>query len=309
MARPNRLKLEKDGAVYHVMTRTVAGSFFFEKPEFKEKVYKRILQMAAVYYVDLYSVAVLGNHYHILLSVRKPEVDPQDIKQRFTRYYEHCLQPKQWVDSEAEAWHRKLSDLSAFMKDLNQSIAMTINQELGNRGHVWGSRFKSVLVEDGPGLLACAAYIELNCVRAGIVKKPSQYRWCSSGRFAMGGRAAAGVKFPKVSVFSRYGSRDRLRAFSMYVDHLAALEKGEKGAFPCELAELDKLMDEINMADIMDVVFKRTKWATLSLVIGSREFCQQVIDLLKLRKTENRVLVQIGQHMFNSHQRPGKCLG
>ena len=45
------------------------------------------------------------------------------------------------------------------------------------------------------------AYVELNGVRAGLYAKPSEYRWCSVGRFVQGGRKAAGVVFPRMASF------------------------------------------------------------------------------------------------------------
>jgi len=53
---------------------------------------------------------------------------------------------------------------------------------MNNRsGYLWGDRFKSVLIEKGEGLLNCLAYIDLNPVRAGIVKRPEDYRWSGIG--------------------------------------------------------------------------------------------------------------------------------
>jgi hypothetical protein len=40
-------------------------------------------------------------------------------------------------------------------------------------------RFKVVIVQKGEAQLLCSAYIDLNAVRAIIVEKPEDYRWCS----------------------------------------------------------------------------------------------------------------------------------
>lgn len=42
---------------------------------------------------------------------------------------------------------------------------------------LWSERFKSVIVDNGETLIHCLAYIDLNPIRAGIVKKPEQYRY------------------------------------------------------------------------------------------------------------------------------------
>jgi hypothetical protein len=48
----------------------------------------------------------------------------------------------------------------------------------------WGERFKSVIVENGETLINCLAYIDLNPIRAGLVKRQEEYRWNSIGYHA-----------------------------------------------------------------------------------------------------------------------------
>ena len=53
-------------------------------------------------------------------------------------------------------------------------------------GTLWEGRFKSSLVQTEAYLLACYTYIELNPVRAGMVKHPGHYRWSSYAHHAYG---------------------------------------------------------------------------------------------------------------------------
>ena len=46
-------------------------------------------------------------------------------------------------------------------------------------GTLWEGRYKSSPVSSDEYLLACSRYIELNPVRAGIVKAPEDYQWSS----------------------------------------------------------------------------------------------------------------------------------
>ena len=55
---------------------------------------------------------------------------------------------------------------------------------------MWGDRFKSSLVEDGHAARKVAAYIDLNPVRAGMVKDPKDYRWSGYGEAVAGSKAA-----------------------------------------------------------------------------------------------------------------------
>lgn len=57
------------------------------------------------------------------------------------------------------------------------------------RGTFWQGRFGRTLVESsGEALRKTNAYIDLNAVRAGIVKDPKEYRWCGYAE-AEAGRA------------------------------------------------------------------------------------------------------------------------
>ncbi len=60
-----------------------------------------------------------------------------------------------------------------------------VNFREGWLGHLWQGRFSSFIMDE-KHLLACAKYIDLNPVRAGLVKKP--YDWkLSSARFHLDG--------------------------------------------------------------------------------------------------------------------------
>lgn len=54
-----------------------------------------------------------------------------------------------------------------------------INFSKGWRGHLWQERFASFPMDDAH-LLAAVRYVELNPVRAGMVKKPEDYIWSSA---------------------------------------------------------------------------------------------------------------------------------
>ncbi len=69
---------------------------------------------------------------------------------------------------------RRLSDLSWYMRSLNEPIARRANEEDRCTGRFWEGRFKSQPILDEAGLLACCAYVDLNPVRAGIAATPEE---------------------------------------------------------------------------------------------------------------------------------------
>jgi len=65
----------------------------------------------------------------------------------------------------------RLSDISWWMRLLSQHIAQRANsEEGGGLGKFWQSRFKAVRILDEASLLACAAYVDLNPIRAALAE-------------------------------------------------------------------------------------------------------------------------------------------
>ena len=74
------------------------------------------------------------------------------------------------------ATHDSCSNL---MKGLAQRYSYYFNQKYARSGPLWEGRFRSSVVESSRYVLACYRYIELNPVRAGMVKHPQAYAWSS----------------------------------------------------------------------------------------------------------------------------------
>ena len=72
---------------------------------------------------------------------------------------------------------RRLSDVSWWMRCVAENIARRCNKEDEVTGHLWEGRFKAQLILDEASLLACAAYVDLNPIRAGMAKKPETSRF------------------------------------------------------------------------------------------------------------------------------------
>jgi putative transposase len=62
---------------------------------------------------------------------------------------------------------------------LGRRFVQYVNKTYRRTGTLWDSRYKSSLVEADAYLLTCMRYIELNPVRAAMVRDPASYRWSS----------------------------------------------------------------------------------------------------------------------------------
>jgi len=65
------------------------------------------------------------------------------------------------------------------MKHLAQAYVQYVNRRYRRSGTLWEGRFRSCLVDSKGYLLACSRYIEVNPVRAGMVRHPRDYPWSS----------------------------------------------------------------------------------------------------------------------------------
>jgi len=204
--RRARLKVPADWdlGVYHCISRVVEGRFAFG-PADKEQFVKLMREYEAFCGVEVLTYCVMDNHFHLLVAVpHRPDQLPTGDEvvtrlrgltaQQDVGFVEQRLaQLRQASDQEGErefleGYYRRMWDVSMFMKSLKQRFTQWHNRRNGRRGTLWEQRYKSVVVEaSGTGLAAVAAYIDLNPVRAGLVKDPKDYRWSGYGE-AMAGR-------------------------------------------------------------------------------------------------------------------------
>ena len=64
----------------------------------------------------------------------------------------------------------RLSDITWWMRLLCQNVAMRANVEDQELGRFWQSRFRAVRLLDEAAIVACAAYVDLNPIRAAIAE-------------------------------------------------------------------------------------------------------------------------------------------
>lgn len=202
----------QSSASYHVMSRVAGGDLLFGDTE-KEAFRRLMWRMAQFSGVRILTYAVMGNHFHLLVSVPNRSLfvarfEGEGGEERLLKHLE-LLYSKEYlgqlrreladfrergIPDAAEALLKKFRDrfcnLSLFVKELKERFSRWYNKKTARRGTLWMDRFKSVLVESGEALQTMAAYIDLNAVRAGIVKDPKDYRWCGYGE-AMGGSKRA----------------------------------------------------------------------------------------------------------------------
>lgn len=81
---------------------------------------------------------------------------------------------------------RTARGIGLLMQSLGRRYVPYFNSRHGRTGTLFEGRYRATLIESEPYLLTCYRYIELNPVRAGLVRHPAEYRWSSHTANAFG---------------------------------------------------------------------------------------------------------------------------
>jgi putative transposase len=197
------------------MSRTALDGFPFDDVA-NDELMKLIKALSRLYFAEILGFCLMGNHFHILVRMHTTdEYKDEQIKQRYKDYHgPDAVFPAGKIDDFRKKW----SSLSEFVKEIKQTFSRAYNKRHGRRGTLWGERFKSVIVENGETLINCLAYIDLNPIRAGIVKRPEEYRWSSLGYHAQTGNKDKFLSMDfGLTEFGELNSSMRLRRYRQYV--------------------------------------------------------------------------------------------
>lgn len=291
---------------YHVMSRTCGGEVFFDDVE-KEALRRVLWRMAEFCGLKVVTYCVMENHFHLLAEV--PQRDswlqrfegPQGeakllehLRILYSKTYVGLLRDEladlrqrgleTQVQQKLAAIKRRFCELSLFVKEVKERFSRWFNKRRGRKGTLWMDRFKNVLVEGkGEALRTMTAYIDLNPVRAGLVKDPKDYRWCGYAE-ALGG--------------SRRAQRGLCKGISKPVDGWQ--DAGVAEAYRCILFDAGREVKDAQNATVVErgvsvesaraVLAERGKLSTAELVrlrvryfsdgvvLGSKAFVEGIFE-------------------------------
>jgi len=140
MARP--LRIEYDGALYHITTRGNERKPIYKNDEDRKRFLKVLQQVNERFNWICHAYCLMRNHYHLIIET--PD-----------------------------------GNLSKGMRQLNGVYTQSFNRRHGRTGHVFQGRYKAILIEKESYLLEVSRYVVLNPVRAKAVKEPKGWEWSS----------------------------------------------------------------------------------------------------------------------------------
>jgi REP element-mobilizing transposase RayT len=270
--------------VYHVISRTALDGFVLKDVE-KDYLLKLIKRLSSVYFAEVLGFCIMGNHFHLVVRMHPGDgYNDEEIKHRFKLY--HGKDSNREVnDTEIiQKLREKWSDLSEYVKEIKHGFSRFYNRRHNRKGFFWSDRFKSVIVDNGETLINCLAYIDLNPVRAGIVKQPERYRWCSLGYHVQTNNSEIFLSMDfGLREFAVRRVEDRLGYYRRFVY--------EKGGLTLKGAE------RVRGIDIKTVErFRyRTRYFTDSGIIGTKAFV-------------GRIYRQFKDYFFSKHEKRPKTI-
>lgn len=199
MPQPRKSLISLDDTpFYHCMSRCVRRAFLCGVDHYSGIDYEhrrdwledRLHQTAGAFAIKLCAYAVMNNHYHVVLNVRTDIAESWsnlEVVERWHQLFSGTSLSQQFelggqlnksqlesLNNDISKWRQRLTDISWYMRVVNESIARQANSEDNCTGRFWEGRFKSQALLDDKALLSCMAYVDLNPVRAGIAKTPEE---------------------------------------------------------------------------------------------------------------------------------------
>lgn len=145
MARLPRLTVAE--FPHHVIQRGNDRQPIFRDAGDQERLLGLLGEYASREKVAIHSYVLMDNHFHLLLTPQTQIGIPR------------------------------------MMQGVGRTYVQYFNRRHRRTGTLWEGRYRATTVQTDPYCLACMAYIDLNPVRAGIVKRPEDYVWSSYAHY------------------------------------------------------------------------------------------------------------------------------
>jgi len=257
----------------------------------KDYLLQMIHRLSRLYYVDVLGFCLMDNHFHLVTRVYpESRLSDEELKRRYKAYYG---EDQVIGGQELESYRKRLTSLGAFIKDIKQGFTRYYNKKHNRKGYFWGERFKSVIVQDGMTLINLLAYVDLNPIRAGIVRRPEEYRWCSLGYHQQRGNAGELLSLEfGLADWDELDPREVVRKYREFIYETGAADSRQRSVVSSQLEEternrgIDQRIVERERRRQYRVgraerFLHRSRYFTDSGIIGSKEFVGEVFDRVK----------------------------
>ena len=197
MARTRRIKFTDRDALHHVTSRVSGRQMLLAGAGVKGDMLDALERAAEFSGVNVGAFALMDNHFHIVVQVpfREGRVPEGEVLRRYgllmggkarARLEERLGSLRESggaaaAEAELDRLRARMHDLSQFVKTFKEEFGRLFRRRRPYPGTLWEGRFRSTLIGEAEYLRRCAAYVELNPVRAGLSTRADGYAWNTMG--------------------------------------------------------------------------------------------------------------------------------
>ena len=183
MARAKRHYIP--GHVWHLTHRCHKKDFLLKYIRDKRRYLQWLFEAKRRYKLTILNYAITSNHIHLLVL----------------------------DDGEKDTVARSMHLVAG-------RFAQEYNERKKRKGAYWQDRYHATAIETGEHLLRCLAYIDLNMVRAGVVKHPSEWMFGGYREIQTPRRKCVLIAYDKLATLVGYQDFQRFqKAHKELVDH------------------------------------------------------------------------------------------
>ena len=180
---PRRLRIEFEGAIYHVMARGNARQDIVYDDDDRRRLLADLERAVVRSGWELLGFVFMSNHLHLLLRTPRPNL---------------ARGMQAFLSGYAQWWGRRRRRI----------------------GHLFQGRYKAEMIENETYYWTVSRYIHLNPVRAGLVERPELWKWSSyPGYFASERRQSWVAHETLLSAWGgEHGGTDPAGSYRRYVE-------------------------------------------------------------------------------------------
>jgi hypothetical protein len=209
----------------------------------------------------------------------KNEISDLEVRERYFKFYDYEderakeKRKKIFEATSIDVYRDRITNISDFTKDIKQSFTRFYNKRHNKRGTFWEGRFKSEVVQDGATLMNVLAYIDLNPVRAGMVKKPEDYKWSSIGYHAQTNNEGNLLSCDfGIEEYNRLSYDEKIKRYRMFLYEKGSKYSKKGPAIDPVIVAKEMVSGNDNLQ--IDRFHKKTKHFTGGWAIGTKDFIE-----------------------------------
>ena len=259
---PRHARTKGEFSIYHIIQRGNERKNLFKSDKDKLKFLHTLDKMKNKYNFLVYAYCLMDNHVHMI------------------------------IDDNGK-------DISKIIKSMNVSYAYYFNNSYNRCGHLFQDRFKSELIYDDRYMLEASKYIHNNPVKAGMVKRPQDFRWSSYNIYT--GKQKEFGEIVECNKVLGIISENRINAVRKYIEYTA------KEEMEFEIMDVDENVDAVKRTNSSFIDSIGQAEDRIKLILKENNLSFEL--LLKNNEVRDKTIREIRKNSCLTLKQIGKIFG